>query len=585
MTVRQFKCVFLLTFAFVSLAYPQVVQTISVAGGKVFTPKELQEKLARFKSQKIYPAITDSAANCLRKYLSSQSYYDSEIKVELKKKEGGDNYELSVAVVEGEPAYVSNIFISADSKEDSAKAAFSFSYLKNGLFIQTDFENVISSLLSGYENSGYPFAAIKISSVSFAEDSDGRRTADIYIGIDKKELCRIDKVEVEGNTKTKDGFIILSSGVKLNRVYSQEKVEDIPKQLNKLRFFENVETPSYYLNGQNEGVLKIKIREKETNSFDGIIGYVPSSQTDESGYFTGYINIGLRNLFGTGRSASFRWQTETKETQELELKYSEPWLFNYPFNLDLDLLQRKQDTTYVQRYLEAKLEYLATENISAGVIITTQSTIPSENLTTSSVYNSTSFITGLTLKYDSRDNYYSPTEGIYFYNVYKFSRKTITKSASSTSEVEGSFNIQKIEIDLSMYYSFFEKQVTALSAHARELKGTNYDLSDYYQLGGTNTMRGYKEKQFSGNRLFWSNLEYRLLFSSRSFAFLFFDFGYFLRSEDTSRDITGLSGYLTGYGAGINMETSLGVIKISFALGKGNTFKEGKLHFGLLNEF
>lgn len=585
MTGRQYKYIFFFFFFSALSIRPQAIQSISLSGNRAFSADELLSRVAKFKTQKIYNGIADSAKTDLQKYMASAGYFNAAIQCALTPIGNSKNYELKISIYEGNVTFIKDIIISGVTAGDSSNAASRFTYLKNSPFILSGFEKTIDELLTVYENSGYPFASIKLSSVSFSKDSAGRSNADIHLSIDKKDLCRIEKVEIEGNSKTSSRLITQSSRIQLSSIYSQKTIENIPILLNRLRFFEPVETPSFYFNEKNEGVLKIKIKEKETNSFDGIIGYVPSSTEGQSGYFTGFINVGLRNLFGTGRSVLFRWQTETRQTQELELKYAEPWLFNYPFNLDLSLFQRKQDTTYVQRNLELKLEYLAGENISAGVILSTQSTIPSENLISTSIYNSSSLVTGFSLKFDSRDDYYAPTGGIFFNNVYKFIKKTISRNKLVKEGLEGSFNLQKFEIDLALYHSFFERQVAALSFHARELKGSNYDISDYYQLGGTNTLRGYREKQFWANRLLWSNVEYRFLFSNRSFGFLFLDGGYFLRSADTARNITELSDFKIGYGLGMNIETGLGVLSISFALAKGDSFKEGKIHFGIINEF
>jgi len=582
MTDRLYKYSILFCLLFFIQLHSQVIQSVSVMGNKVFTSQELLNALSKFKTQKIYAAITDSAGASVKKLLSSGGYFHSKINAELVNL-SGQNFELRITLSEGIPTYINSIKVTGLKGNDSLIAESRFVFLKENLFSQFELEKTIDELLSRYENEGYPFAAVKIASVNFNADSINSR-ADIRLTIDKKNLCTIDKVEIEGNTKTSSRFITQSSRIELKSIYSQKRIDEIPKQLNRLRFFEPVETPLFFMKN-GEGVLRIKIKEKETNSFDGIIGYVPAATDNSSGYFTGFVNIGLRNLFGSGRSAMFRWQTETRETQELELKYSEPWLFNLPLNIDLSLFQRKQDTTYVQRNLEARLEYLATENLSAGVLISTQSTIPSENLISASIFNSTSFITGLTLKYDSRNDFYSPTSGVFFSNVYKFARKNITAKKQFTAVPEGSFNIQKFEVDLAFYLSLFQQQVTALTLHARELKGENYDEADYYRLGGTNSMRGYREKQFSGNRILWSNLEYRFLFSNRSYGFVFLDNGYFLKNGDAARNIEELSQFLTGYGFGLNLETGLGVLTVSFALANGDSFKEGKIHFGIMNEF
>jgi outer membrane protein insertion porin family len=104
-------------------------------------------------------------------------------------------------------------------------------------------------------------------------------------------------------------------------------------------------------------------------------------------------------------------------------------------------------------------------------------------------------------------------------------------------------------------------------------------------LGGTNSLRGYREDQFLGNRIYWSNLEYRFFLSRRTFAFLFFDTGYFLRSADEERNIIEQEEFKIGYGLGINLETAIGVLGVSFALARGDSFSEGLIHFGIINEF
>jgi outer membrane protein insertion porin family len=40
-----------------------------------------------------------------------------------------------------------------------------------------------------------------------------------------------------------------------------------------------------------------------------------------------------------------------------------------------------------------------------------------------------------------------------------------------------------------------------------------------------------------------------------------------------------------GYGFGIKIETGIGVLGVSFALAKGDSFSDGKIHFGIVNEF
>lgn len=331
----------------------------------------------------------------------------------------------------------------------------------------------------------------------------------------------------------------------------------------------------------------VDVVEKNTNNFDGIIGYIPPGKNESSGYITGLVNISLRNLFGTGRAAAIKWNKYNRDSQELDLRYLEPWLFSFPININLGLYQRVQDTTYVQRKLEGSLEYLATEDISASVIIASETVVPTVRTTpVFTVYNSSYVTTGANLKIDTRDDPYAPTEGILFINSYSFSRKSINGPAEYiTPNLATLVNLQRFASSFYIFYELFLRQIVALGVNVRELRGPTFENSDLYRLGGTNSLRGYREEQFLGSRLFWSNLEYRALFTRRSYGFVFFDTGYYLRPEEPDRNIMQSEEFLYGFGLGLNLETGLGVLRVSYALGKGDTFSDGKIHFGVLNEF
>ena len=103
--------------------------------------------------------------------------------------------------------------------------------------------------------------------------------------------------------------------------------------------------------------------------------------------------------------------------------------------------------------------------------------------------------------------------------------------------------------------------------------------------GGTNTLRGYRELQFLGSRIAWTNLEYRQLLARRSYCFGFFDSGYYFLPENADLAIASSQHVKYGFGLGIRLETGIGNVGVSFALGQGDALSQGKIHFGLINEF
>jgi outer membrane protein insertion porin family len=241
----------------------------------------------------------------------------------------------------------------------------------------------------------------------------------------------------------------------------------------------------------------------------------------------------------------------------------------------------------VQRKFEGSLEYLATEDISASVIVASESVVPTVRaVPVFTVYNSSYITTGANLKIDTRDDPYSPTEGVLFINSYSFSRKTINGPTEYfTPNLNTAVDLQRFSSSFYFFYELFTRQIVAIGVNARELRGSTFENSDLYRLGGTNSLRGYREEQFLGSRIFWSNLEFRSLLTRRSYGFLFFDTGYYLRPEEVDKNIPKSEEFLYGFGLGLNLETALGVLRVSYALGEGDTFSDGKIHFGVLNEF
>ena len=565
-----------------------VIKSIEIQGNKFFDRNQYLNWIGININQRIFPGVVDTIINRISKNLILNGFHLFEITNVETDILDSNSVKIFIELKEDKPTEISSIhFIDGDSADiDFLNSSFNF--LIGQVLTQQEFEKSIENVLNFFEENGYPFIKVVINSISLESDASNEKTlADIKLSVQKGNLSRIDEVEIRGNNFTNENVIIRELRLSEGETYSQKRIDEFPKRINRLRFFEPVQTPQYYINSKGKGVLLIEVKEKQTNNFDGILGYIPGTKENEKGYLTGLVNISLRNLFGTGRAAALRWNKFGRNSQELELKYLEPWLLNLPFNISGNLYQRIQDTTYVQRKFNGEIEYLATEDISASLLFGTESVIPTERtIPVFTVYNSSIITTGLNLKIDTRDDPYSPTSGLLFINSYSLSRKTINGPVQFiTPNLITKIDLQRIAFDLNIFFQLFSRQVFALSVNGRELRGPSFENSDLFRLGGTSTLRGYREEQFLGSRIFWSNIEYRFLLTRRTFAFAFFDTGYYMRNAEPERNILKTEDFLYGYGLGLNLETGLGVLAVSFALGQGDSFTDGKIHFGLVNEF
>jgi len=574
---------------FASLLFPQTKPEIILHGNEVYSKNTLTSEILQNQNYNLSDSSVQILVGKLTQFYNDVGYINFRIDsiITAPRSDALAN-ELHIFLFEGNPAKIHNIILSGIDTLTDRNILRNAEDLGNTIFTKQKIEYFIEQTFDEVEEEGFPFAKIKIESIAFSHDSSTAETfADIYLSLKKETESKIDRIEIKGNQKTKDYVIIRELGLQYHEKYSQKKINEIPARLNRLRFFDPVLEPQFYFSQKNEGVLQIEVKEKETNNFDGIIGYLPGDTKTGSGYFSGLLNISLRNLFGTGRAAAFRWQKIDRLSQELELKYFEPWLFDFPFHINFGLFQKKQDSSFVQRKYSFALDYIASNNTTISGTFEYEKIIPSLNdYGFVSVYDATLISTGITLKYDSRDDPYSPTEGIYFSNAYVYTRKNINGPAQIINpSTKTKATHQKIITEFNFYYELFKRQVIACGVHGKELQGAQVEISDMFLLGGTNSLRGYRENQFLASRIAWSNFEYRFLLTRRTFFFSFFDVGYFLQKENAERNISKSTGTKYGYGIGLHVETGLGILNVNFAFAKGDSFSEGKIHFGIINEF
>lgn len=529
----------------------------------------------------------------IRAHYVADCYYFAEVNVDsLFYFDDSSFVNIFIRIEPNQKSLVRKIIISGNTVFTTDNILKNFS-TTSGSCLQTKLlETDINNLVAKYEEIGYPLVSIVVADISIADEEN---FIEVNLEIEEGLKIRLDKIQIEGNTETASEVIIRETRIQQGEIYSQSKIQKIPQRLNRMQLFSSIAEPQLFLVQDSNSVadtlmssikkashkttqpvsagLLIKVTEANTNSFDGVVGYLPGS-VSEKGYFTGLVDVSMRNLFGTARKLNVKWLKDERHSQEIGIRYTEPWFLEYPVNLAGTFYQRQQDTVYVRRFIELKSELMISDLFSVGVLFNQENIIPSSATRFVNSSGTTSF--GFDVHYDSRDNIYNPTSGINYKSDYRYGRKKLY----TLNSVQ---NIERIGIDVEWFQETFKQQVVVVGLHGKELRAGTIEVSDLFRFGGANTLRGYRENQFLGSRIVWSNLEYRFLAGKKSFFSVFFDAGYYSRKDRDLNIITENVKY--GYGVGMRVETALGIIGVSLALGKGDTFNQAKIHFGLINEF
>lgn len=448
---------------------------------------------------------------------------------------------------------------------------------------ESQLDRDIAHLLQLYESRGYPLAQIHINAVETIADT----ALVIHLQVQEGVRARIGNILVRGNTSTSPEVITRELRLPVGSYYSAEEFAAARERVEKLGYFESVEEPEVYLVNDSTLTLIVRVREGSTSTIDGILGYNPPRTTSESGYITGFVDLSFRNISGTGRDGALRYTHEDPQSQELEVRYREPWIFGYPVHIGLGYDQRQQDTTYVRTVMNADVTFLLNERVSAIGGVQLERVIPTDLPDMPfTVFNSQTLTTSLTARYDSRDNTLSPHHGGLLNLTGSYGKKDLNGPArfldSTISRTQG---ISSLLMDGWLFLPLPSARfVLAAGAHAGAVHAAELDNSDLFRLGGFLTIRGYRENTFLVDQYLYSNIEYRVLTGKNSFLFAFTDLGY-LDREPVRGGNDRLIYHPWSYGIGIQIESALGLISASVARANEEPIEQSKLHLGLVRQF
>ncbi len=441
-------------------------------------------------------------------------------------------------------------------------------------------EGEIGRMLERLESLGYPMATVAVERLWFTSHG-AHDSVDVVLHLDAGPDATLSEIAVEGNTETRTGVIVREARLSGEARYTPQLAERLRRRLVRLGLFAEVAEPELFFDRNRRAGLLIRVREGSPNRFDGMLGYVPSSATDGTGYLTGLLHVQLRNLFGTARQFEVRWYRESQSTQEVSLRYREPWLFGIPLFAAASLHQRQQDSAFVRQQVGLELEISLDDRWSVGVAVERMAIVPSDGFGTRTVPRSTVVNFGGRLRFDSRDDLVTPTSGF----LYETSYRMGTKGTTSVAGASDRFTTQTATMDVAGYYAVAQRHVLAAAIHWGEKRTPTLDVSDLDRVGGASTLRGYREGQFFATRFIWGSFEYRLLAGQRSFLYAFLDGASLAVPGGRILGLSEQADTKFGYGVGIRVDSPVGLIGVSLALGAGDTFSTAKLHIRLINEF
>ena len=437
-------------------------------------------------------------------------------------------------------------------------------------------------------------------------------TMDLEFQIDEGQKNYIEKIEIRGNTKTKDRVIRRELAVSPGETFDMVRVNISQQRLEGLQYFEKVDMRPEATDITGYKNLVVGVEEKNTgnltmgagfSSVDSVVAFVEVSQGN-------FDLFNPPNFTGGGQKFRLRVQLGT-ERQDYEVSFTEPWFLGRKLQLSVDLYRHDLNfqslndlydevqtggrvgltkalgsdfligsAGYTLEDIGILLNDRTVRTNAFGVPTVGRENIPNA-LTEQAGYNVVSKL-DFSLAYDTRNSVTLPNKG-----------QRTELSTVIAGPFPGDQNYYKAELKSAWYFKgFFPGHVLELLGETgvADAYGGTRDVPFYdrYFLGGPNSLRGFRYRSVSpregnplwpapgasrepvgGDTYWFGSAEYSLpiIQSDKErgvglrFA-MFYDIGNVMANPYTYN----FDQYLDNWGLGIRLNLPIGPLRLDYGI-------------------
>jgi outer membrane protein insertion porin family len=385
---------------------------------------------------------------------------------------------ITIPVSEGVQFKISSVEFSGNKVFGDDEIKKRITLIPDTPFSKANLRRDILSISELYSENGYAIATITPDLIP----DETARLVKVSLKIDEGDKYRIGKIEISGNTKTRDKVIRREVRLDEGDVFNSKLLKRSYERINNLNFFDNVDIIPKPRSEEKLVDLDVKVKERPTGFLSVGGGY---SSVDK---LMGIVDLTQGNLFGRGQLLKVRGEFGGRTTY-YELAFKDPWFMNKPifFSSTLYKLVReyiefdkkaagfglsfgKDLSEYVRGDIAYNLEEATIYNVSENaskIIKEQEGTFSTSSLTPSIVR-------------DSRDNYLDPSRG---------SRNSIYLTYAGLG---GRNKYIKGELDSGWFFPI--KNTTFMLrgrfGYAAGIWGEDLPLYERFYVGGIYTIRG-----------------------------------------------------------------------------------------------
>jgi len=546
-----------------------LIKNIKFEGNRVFSARKLRKQMET--KEKWFLSWITGAGTYKEEVLKNDVnrladlYYNNgyinvkvgEPKVRLLDDKSG--LEVTIGITEGEQFRTGAIDFKGDLLESREKLSSLVKLKKGEVFSRELLRNDVVTFTDLYGDKGYAFTNV----VPLTKVDQDKKTVDITFEFEKGEKVYIEKINISGNTKTRDKVIRREFRLAEGDLYSVTALKRTKQNLTNLGFFEEATIATAKGSADNRLNLNTEVKEKSTGQFSLGAGYSSSDGIIGQG------SIQQNNFLGLGLKGTLAASLGGK-TQLYTLGLSDPYFLDTNWTLGFDIYRSEREyedysrrvtgadlkagykfndelSTFWMYKFEKKSLFDLSTNLQANPDLLGES-----SGTTGSLYGS------LTL--DRTDYKLDPSKGY-----------TGTVSAEYAG-LGGNQRFSRFIGQSSVFFPLMWSTVLSLRGELGYIMrdGKEIPIDEKFYLGGINTLRGYETRTVSpvkngvyvgGVKEAVFNVDYvfPIIKDAGLKGVLFFDAG---NSYDTGQSY--FSKMLMSYGLGFRWYSPMGPLRLEY---------------------
>jgi outer membrane protein insertion porin family len=431
---------------------------------------------------------------------------------------------------------------------------------RNDVFSNSAIRREVSALTGEFANQGYAYVEIN------PETNIDSKNLLVHLTfeMDKKKRVSFEKIQVTGNTKTRDKVIRRELEVEEGEIYSVTGLNESRDRLKRTGYFKEADFTTSRGSTDEKINLDIKVEEAPTGALSFGVGYSSIQSV------LGSVVLSEQNLFGMGYQGLLRVQLGM-ESNNFKASFTDPYFLGYPYSAGFDLYREQVGyfDTYSYKTLggDLRLGKKLTKRIRLDSMYKLENVNVYDVTEDASRFikeqegkNTTSALS-VTFSMDTRDDFFVPTRG---------SRHSVLLQ-NAGGILGGDNYFVKIAGETSWFFPLPLSTVLNLRGRVGFIEpysGRKVPIYEKFFVGGLQTLRGFEYgrggpidengEPLGSEKMMAFNSE--LLFPlSREIGLrgaIFWDIG---KGFDKWGDITPLK---TGVGVGIRWFSPLGPIHL-----------------------